>query len=164
MTWLAAYIATIVAANLAVAMLPPVQVWPGILAPAGVLFAGLALGLRDLVQDRLGRGAVVAAILFGAILSAAFNLQLALASMVAFTVSELADMAVYTPLRSRNWYWAVAASGVVGLVLDSLLFLSIAFGSLAFLPGQIIGKAEMTILFLAVAYAWRSGRLLPRSR
>jgi hypothetical protein len=33
-------------------------------------------------------------------------------------------------------------------VIDSLIFLWLAFGSLEFLPGQIIGKAWMVLLAL----------------
>ena len=43
---------------------------------------------------------------------------------------------------------AVAASSGVGLVVDSFVFLWLAFGSLAFLNGQIIGKAWMVLLAL----------------
>ena len=35
---------------------------------------------------------------------------------------------------------AVVASSMVGLVVDSVVFLSLAFGSLEFLPGQVVGK------------------------
>lgn len=47
---------------------------------------------------------------------------------------------------------AVAASNAVGLVVDSLLFLSLAFGSLHFLPGQILAKAEMTLAAVVVLH------------
>ncbi len=45
---------------------------------------------------------------------------------------------------------AVLASGIVGLVIDSVLFLWLAFGSLEFLAGQVIGKALMILLCLPV--------------
>jgi hypothetical protein len=150
-----AYIATIFAANLAILLIGPVPVGFGLMAPAGVYFAGLAFTLRDLAQDTLGKVAVLVAILIGAALSAAMSLvlpgpippvRLALASGSAFLFSELLDFAVYTPLRRRHWLGAVAASNAVGLVADSALFLSLAFGSLAFLPGQIVGKTTMTLL------------------
>ncbi|HEV8636379.1 MAG TPA: VUT family protein [Chloroflexota bacterium] len=150
-----AYIATIFAANLAILLIGPVPVGFGLMAPAGVYFAGLAFTLRDLTQDTLGKVAVLVAILIGAALSAAMSLvlpgpippvRLALASGSAFLFSELLDFAVYTPLRRRHWLGAVAASNAVGLVADSALFLSLAFGSLAFLPGQIVGKTTMTLL------------------
>lgn len=155
---LVAYIGTIFAANWAVATFGVIPVGFGFVAPAAVIFVGLALGLRDLVQDGLGRRWVFIAIIVGALLSAIVSPVFALASGAAFLVSETADLAVYTPLRERNWYGAVLASNVVGLIVDSVIFLTLAFGSLAFLPGQIIGKLEMTLLFIAVMWLIRRRR------
>jgi uncharacterized PurR-regulated membrane protein YhhQ (DUF165 family) len=41
---------------------------------------------------------------------------------------------------------AVIASSLIGLVLDSIVFLWLAFGSLDFLLGQVVGKAWMVLL------------------
>lgn len=120
---LLAYIATIFAANWAIATYGLVPVGFGLLAPAGVFFAGLAFTLRDLTQDTLGRVGVLAAILIGAALSGVFGGALALASGAAFLLSESLDFAVYSPLRQRNWLGAVFASNVVGLIVDSAVFL-----------------------------------------
>jgi hypothetical protein len=46
---------------------------------------------------------------------------------------------VFTWLAPR-WATAVFAGGLAGLIVDSALFLLIAFGSLTFLPGQVLGK------------------------
>ena len=73
---------------------------------------------------------------------------LVLASAAAFLLSELADLAVFTPLVRRGLIVAVVASSVVGLVVDSVVFLWLAFGSLEFLLGQIVGKAWMVLLSL----------------
>ena len=110
MTWLGAYIATIFAANWAVAVFGLVPVGFGLTAPAGVYCAGVAFTFRDLVQEQLGRSWTIGAIGVGALLSAVVSLQLAFASGVAFLVSELVDLAVYTPLRERRWLLAVAVS------------------------------------------------------
>ena len=155
---LVGYIATIILANWAIQAFGVVPVGFGLLAPAGVYFAGLAFTLRDLVQEELGRLWTVAAIVLGAAVSALISPQFAIASGVAFLVSELADFAVYTPLRRRHWLAAVALSNTVGLVADSVLFLSLAFGSLDFLAGQVVGPAWMTIL--AVALLWTVRRRL----
>lgn len=155
MIWLLGYVATIFAANWALSTFGLVPVGFGLLAPAGVYFAGLAFTLRDLTQDALGRRWTVAAILAGALLSALVSPQFALASGVAFLASELADFGVYTPLRERHWLGAVAASNAVGLVLDSALFLALAFGSLDFLAGQVVGKVWMTALAVGVLGGWR---------
>jgi len=149
---LAAYIAVIFLANWAIQTFHLVPVGFGLMAPAGVYFAGLAFTLRDLVQERLGRNWTVGAILAGAALSYAIEPKFALASGVAFLVSELLDFAVYTPLRKRNWMLAVTLSNLAGLVADSALFLWLAFDSLDFLAGQVVGKLWMTMG--AVAILW----------
>src|SRR5688572_19373219 len=156
--FLLGYVATIFGANWAIANFGLVPVGFGFVAPAGVYFAGLAFTFRDLVQEYLGRVATVVAIAVGAALSALVSPQFAVASGIAFLVSELLDFAVYTPLRSRNWLGAVAASNVVGFAADSALFLTLAFGSLEFLTGQLIGKAWMTALAVLVLWLIRRQR------
>ena len=124
-----------------------------LMAPSGVIMVGLALVLRDLVQRRLGKLWALGAIVVGALLSALIAPQaLVLASGAAFLVSELADFAVYTPLQKKRLVLAVFMSGVVGLVVDSILFLQLAFGSLDFLSGQIIGKTWMIVLALPIIW------------
>ena len=126
-----------------------IPVAPGIMAPSSVLVVGLTFVLRDLVQRRLGVNWAVGAILLGAALSALVApASLVLASAAAFLFSELADLLVYTPLQRRRLVLAVFASSFVGLVIDSMLFLGLAFGSLEFLSGQIIGKSWMVVLVL----------------
>ena len=126
-----------------------IPVAPGVMAPSGVLMIGLALVLRDLVQRRLGLTWASGAILAGAILSAAIAPpSLVVASAAAFLLSEFVDLAVYTPLQRRRLVLAVLLSSGVGLVVDSVVFLYLAFGSLEFLPGQVIGKAWMVVLAL----------------
>lgn len=148
--WLIGHVGTVCQAN-GPCLIP---VAPGVMAPSGVIMVGLALVLRDLVQRRLGAHWALAAIGIGAVLSALFApAALVLASCVAFLLSELFDMAVYSPLRRRGLVLAVLASSLVGLIVDSLVFLSIAFGSLQFLWGQIIGKAWVVLLTLPIMWA-----------
>ena len=113
----------------------------GLMAPSGVLMVGLALVLRDAVHEVLGAKWALAAIAVGSALSFATSpLELALASTVAFALAELADFAVYAPLRRRGIAIAVAASGLVGAVADSMIFVWLAFGSLEFSTGTIVAK------------------------
>jgi uncharacterized PurR-regulated membrane protein YhhQ (DUF165 family) len=70
----------------------------------------------------------------------------------AFVFGELLDFAVYTPLQKRGFVLAVAVSSVFASVVDSALFLLLAFGSMDFVIGQIVGKwvsifIATTILF-----------------
>lgn len=131
----------------------------GLDAPSGVLVIGAALVLRDLVQTQLGARWAIGAIVVGAILSAFISPALALASGIAFLVSELADMAVYSPMREKYPASAVMVSGVVGAAIDSALFLWLAFGSLNFLPGQIVGKLWMSAIAAVALIAVRRARL-----
>lgn len=110
----------------------------GLQAPSGVLVVGAALVLRDLVQEGGGVRAALAAIAIGtAIAALVAPPALVLASAVAFLLSELTDLIVYTPLRRRRPGIAVVASGFAGALVDSALFLWLAFGSLDYLAGQV---------------------------
>jgi uncharacterized PurR-regulated membrane protein YhhQ (DUF165 family) len=75
-----------------------------------------------------------------------------IASTVAFFFSELADFVVYTPLQNRRFITAVVASSLVGLVVDSVIFLWLAFSSLEFLWGQVVGKTWMVLASLPLIY------------
>jgi uncharacterized PurR-regulated membrane protein YhhQ (DUF165 family) len=160
--YLVAFILTIPAANWMIgnvgAVCPEnspclIPVGFDVMAPSGVIMVGLALVLRDLVQRRLGKLWALGAIIVGALLSALIAPQaLVLASGAAFLISELADFAVYTPLQKKRLVLAVFMSGVVGLVVDSILFLQLAFGSLDFLSGQVIGKTWMIVLALPIIW------------
>jgi uncharacterized PurR-regulated membrane protein YhhQ (DUF165 family) len=128
----------------------------GLMAPSGVLMIGLALVLRDAVQRQLGVAWALAGIAAGAGLSwFVAPPALALASAAAFLFSELADTAVYTPLARRRLIPAVLASSLVGTIIDSTLFLWLAFGSIALLPGMVLGKAWMVAMATAVLWLLR---------
>jgi hypothetical protein len=165
-TWLlsASFLATIPAANFLIGNVGTVcipsgpcliPVAPGLMAPSGVLLIGAALALRDALHERLPRYAVAGLIAAGAVLSLAFSPPaLAIASAVAFLLSELADFAVYDRLRKRALWAAVLASGFVGAVLDSVLFSALAFGTVKWAPGLILAKCYASAGFAAWKW-WR---------
>jgi uncharacterized PurR-regulated membrane protein YhhQ (DUF165 family) len=146
----AGFIATIFAANWLIAHVGIVSVGFGLQAPAGVFMVGIAFTLRDLLQRTLGVRWTIAAIVIGAALSYLVSPSFAVASGVAFLVSELVDLMIYTPLRDKGWLGAVTLSNVVGLLVDSWLFLTLAFSSLEFFWGQVVGKAWMTLAAIAL--------------
>jgi uncharacterized PurR-regulated membrane protein YhhQ (DUF165 family) len=129
------------------------------MAPSGVLVIGAALVLRDIVHERMGPVWTLGAIFAGAGLSAFFAPPaLVIASAAAFLLSELADMLIYTPLRERRLMLAVFTSGVAGSVVDSAVFLWLAFGSLTYMPGQVVGKlwaSLIAVVVLLVLRRWR---------
>ena len=140
-----------------------IPVAPGLMAPSGVLMIGLALVLRDLVHEKLGWKWAIGAIAAGAILSGfVAPTALVVASVAAFALSELCDFAVYAPLRKRQLWLAVLASGIVGAMVDSALFLHLAFNSLDHVAGNVMGKIWMSALavplILGSRYLRRSSR------
>ena len=140
-----------------------IPVWPGVMSPSAVLLAGLALVVRDGVHHALGWKWTIAAILLGAALSGFLSEPgLILASTVAFLFSEVADFLVYAPLRRNYPAWAVIASGLAGSVVDSFLFLTIAFGSTEYLFGQVLGKFWMSLAVGVLIGVVRFARRAPR--
>ncbi|HLS32615.1 MAG TPA: VUT family protein [Brevibacterium sp.] len=152
----------LIAANVVTTDYGFIPVGFGFEATAGTLFAGVMLASRDAVQDALGRWAVVVMILLGTIVSfLVSDPQIAIAAALAFGFAELADFAVYTPIRNRSiigdkrWALAVVASNVVGALADSVIFLGIAFGLGAItpaLPGQMVGKLWATLAYLLLGW------------
>ena len=146
---------TVIGANFALDTWGIVAIGFGLYAPAGVFFAGSAFTLRDALHESGGRFWVFGAIAIGGIISWTIEPVFALASATAFTLSELIDFAIYTPLRKRNWLMAVTISNTGGLIADSALFLWLAFGSLDYMDGQVVGKAYMTALVVIPLYLYR---------
>jgi queuosine precursor transporter len=153
LTYAALYISTIFLANWAVKHYGPVSVGFGLVAPAGVYFAGVAFIIRDLLQITSPRPVlwVLAAIAIGSVASYTTGTgKIAVASATAFFVSELLDFFVFSAVRERGFSAAVVLSNIVGALVDSYIFLSVAFGSLAFFWGQVVGKLWITGLFAIV--------------
>jgi uncharacterized PurR-regulated membrane protein YhhQ (DUF165 family) len=133
----------------------------GLLAPAGVWAIAFVLVIRDWLNQLSAKLSValipVASILSYGVAEAAgwSGLQkIAIASVAAFCLSELVEFCVFAPIRKHKFTLGVALSGSVGLVLDSYVFLAIAFGSLAFMDGQLVGKAEALLAGVAITF-WR---------
>lgn len=155
---MAAYVGTIVAANWA-STHSGALLFGAVLVPAGTLWAGVTLTLRDVLHETVGGRGVAVAISVGAGLSWLLaSPQIAVASGVAFGVSEIVDSVVYARLRARSRLGAVIGSNAIGLLIDSVLFVPMAFGSFAAVPGQILGKATATVLTVAVLLIGKARR------
>jgi uncharacterized PurR-regulated membrane protein YhhQ (DUF165 family) len=156
----AAFLGCILAANYATTRWGMVPVGFGLMATAGTYFAGATFVLRDLIHDLAGRRFVFALIALGAALSFAVSAPfIALASAVAFGLSELADLAIYQPLRRRGYIRAAVASNVVGAFVDTVVFLSIAgFPLWQAFPGQVVGKLLITLAVVLGVVAYRLNR------
>lgn len=159
-----AYLITIPLANYSIshwgtAVAPGLHTIPvgfGYSAPSGVLFIGLGLAGRDAVQYLVGVRWTLLAIVAGIVLSYAINPQVATASAAAFALGELIDLAVYTPIRERSYPAAVLFSNASGAVVDTFVFLPLAFHSINFWQGQVVGKIEVGVLCALFVWGWRA--------
>ncbi len=144
-----------------------VSVGFGRVAPAGVFCIGGVLVLRDWLQQLRGLRWTMPLVYAAGLISWGVGdaagwtslEKVAVASVVAFSISETVEALVFTPLRNRNLTLGVALSATVGNALDSYVFLSLAFGSLAFFLGQFVGKSEMIALGTLLTLGRR--RVLP---
>lgn len=140
----AAYLASAVIANLAVAAFGPIAV-----APSSVVLVGLDLTARDLLHDAwtgrrlpLRMGALIAT---GSAISYLLNRsagRIALASFVSFASAAIADTVIYELLRGRRRLIRINGSNLGSAALDSLLFPTLAFGALLplVIAGQFVAK------------------------
>jgi queuosine precursor transporter len=162
----ASYLALVILANW-LASKYVISVGFGRVAPAGVLCIGAVLVLRDWLQQLRGLLWTMPLVYLAGLASWGIGdaagwtklEKIAVASVIAFTVSETVEAVVFTPLRNRSLTLGVALSGTVGNAIDSWLFLQLAFGSQAFFLGQFIGKGEMIAAGTLLTF-WRR-RLLP---
>lgn len=102
------------------------------------LFIGLDLALRDWLHVRLRlwqMGALIASSgVFTYLLNPASG-KIAVASACAFTLAALVDWVVFVKMKG-SWFSRANKSNVAGAAVDSLVFPTIAFGSL--MPGIIL--------------------------
>lgn len=139
----ALYLAAIVGANLIVAHF-------GAAATPYVAFAfiGLNLAARDRLHDLWGRHVarnMGLLILAGGLLSYALNAgagRVALASVLAFALSESADTLLYHARRHRPYLERANTSNLLGAAVDSVIFPVVAFGGfpLAIIALQFAAK------------------------
>jgi hypothetical protein len=137
------YLVAIVAANLAVNWLGP-----SVSVLNAFLFIGLNLTARDYLHDawqgqNLTRN--MAALIFsGSAISFAMGAgQIAVASFVAFAVSETVDALMYHALRGKVKLYQVNGSNVVSAAVDSIIFPALAFGFpllWGIMAGQFLAK------------------------
>jgi uncharacterized PurR-regulated membrane protein YhhQ (DUF165 family) len=154
----AAYVGLVVLANWLASRYTITVPLTHYLAPAGVLCIGAVLVFRDWLNQLTRTRSVFALMLVAGVASYLIGIaagwtslqKIAIASLVAFLVSETVELLVFLPARRRTLTGGVALSATVGNAIDSWLFLTLAFGSLAFFWGNFIGKLEMIAVGVAL--------------
>ncbi len=129
------------------------------MVPSAVWVVGIAFVLRDLGQYVAGRRLAWLCIIVGVALSVWLaSPSLALASGVAFAWSESTDALVFTPLANKSgrlFFVGLFISGLAASVVDSALFLRIAFGTFDGWWQLTIVKDAFVLLAAPVAWVIR---------
>jgi queuosine precursor transporter len=141
------YLFSIVTANVVTAAFAPFQLGLFII-PMGTFLIGATFIFRDLVQNKYGRKKTYLFIATALILSGIVSfllgdtLIIVLASALSFAIAETADTEIYTRLN-LPMSWRVFYSGIVGGLLDSVIFVIIGLSPLGanFLPWEAIPSA-----------------------
>lgn len=128
-----------------------IPVWFDIRAPSGVIWAGLALVLRDLLQRSTNVKFAIAAVIIGTIINYGLvDPAIALGACSAYFLSEISDTIIYSFLQKYNLVMAIIISACVGVFIDTFVFLQISFHDLSFFKGQLIGKMITVIICIPV--------------
>ncbi|HRO01161.1 MAG TPA: VUT family protein [Nitrobacter sp.] len=137
-----------------------IPVGPGLFATTGALPIGAAFVLRDFVQRRFGMLISACTVVMGAALASYLAPpSLVVASGGALLIAGFVDLAVYTALSRWNFVYAVAISCAVSAVVDSVVFLWLAFGSLDLVAGQTLAKIFVVLAALPFAHwLWKRDR------
>lgn len=122
--WTAAYVISIVLVNWLFVAVPPLATPFGDLYLA-TLVVGAVFVLRDYAQREIGHMVLLATLAAGIITWYMTSPALAIASLTAFVISEMADWGVFSftrrPLQNR-----ILISSLISIPLDSLAFLHLS--------------------------------------
>jgi len=141
-------IAIIIANGLAAKFGPPITPY------TAFAFIGLDLTIKDYLQVRLAKWQMGAVIVGAGLLAFVVDRSarfIAVASLIAFVVSSIADYLTFL-LTSGKWIKRSLYSNAVGAAVDSIVFPTIAFGSLMplIVGGQFIAKVAGSALFALI--------------
>jgi len=116
--------------------------------PAGAVAIGLTFSARDFVQRKYGKWGAWIWMLVATVITVIFNRKIALASGTAFLVAEAVDWLIYT-ISKRSFSQRIVLSNLLGTPLDSLIFVTLAFGFVwPAIWGQTIIKFISSILVI----------------
>ena len=150
------YVVLIVAVNWAFTVVHPVALPGGTMWPPVSLLVGFVFVVRDFAQREIGHF-VLLAMLAGAVLSYVMaDPFVAIASAVAFAVSELVDWAVYS-FTGKTLSERILYSSALGTPVDSAIFLGgvdILFGVPGLLSAAAVAAMTASKMIGALAIWW----------
>ena len=146
-----AYIVLIVVVNYGFSVVPLIP-FMGEMFPIMSLVVGLIFVSRDFAQREIGHRVILAMIVAAGISYVMADPFVAIASLAAFTFSELADWTIYT-FTNKEFKQRVLISSAVATPVDSVIFLTM-IGHFS-ITGAVLMTASKMIGALVV---WRMVR------
>jgi|GEM_PF-166919 len=137
--------------------------WGGLSYPVAFLVTAV-------LNRRFGPAAARRVVWFGFAAALAVSVwvaspRIALASGLAYICAQLVDIQVFDRLRDQRWWRAPLASGVLGAILDTAVFFSVAFAAtgapwVTWMLGDLAIKLVVNISMLAPfrALMWNLAR------
>lgn len=126
--------------------------WGGLSYPVAFL-------VTDVLNRRFGPAAARRVVWFGFAAALVVSVwvaspRIALASGLAYLCAQLVDIQVFDRLRDQRWWRAPLASGVLGAILDTAVFFSVAFAAtgapwVTWMLGDLAIKLVVNISMLA---------------
>jgi uncharacterized PurR-regulated membrane protein YhhQ (DUF165 family) len=125
----------------------------------------VAFLITDLTNRQFGPSVARRVVLVGFVIGVSLSFwlsapRIAIASGTAFLIGQLLDISVFNELRRKSWWKAPLAASLIGTVIDTILFFSIAFAPVFGFIGAndefAIGSAPILGLFAVAAPRWIS--------
>ena len=146
--WVLNYIALIVLVNWLFTIVPLIAMGGGDNWPPVALIVGLVFVARDFAQRYVGHWVILAMVVAAVISYFMADPFVALASVVAFAVSEFADWLVYS-FTKQPFAQRILLSSIVATPLDTVVFL----GILGYLSGPAV-LAMIASKFIGALMVW----------
>lgn len=146
------------------------------LIPGGTFVFALSFTTYDYIRRQHGLAPAVVAIALGFVASVLYTLlwgggvgRIAVAGLVALACSSSLDLAAQTLTLRRPLWQYVSASNAASLLVDTVVFVTIAFAALPLpvrlqiMEGQYLAKLAMTLVSIPLVYYARARLASPRS-
>lgn len=123
--------------------------------PAGVFVIAPIFTLRDEVHERYGRKGAYLLVAIAAVISWGTSImtgntllaRITLSSVIAFVFNGMLDTEIYHELRKKSRLSAILGSNAISSLVDSVLFIWVAFGPLwQLMLGQYMVKMLISTL------------------
>jgi uncharacterized PurR-regulated membrane protein YhhQ (DUF165 family) len=128
----------------------------------------VAFLITDLTNRQFGPAVARRVVFVGFVVGVALSFwislpRIAVASGLAFLIGQLLDISVFNELRRKAWWKAPLAASLVGTVIDTVLFFSLAFAPIFAFIGPhdefAVGSAPILGVFASEAPRWISWAL-----